>query len=53
MGSEMCIRDRNSTIAIVSDEVGVGIIWGEKEPIDVVDSLHEMLQFMRNTLEKK
>ena len=43
----------NSTIAIVSDEVGVGIIWREKETIDVVDSLHEMLQLMRNTLEKK
>ena len=43
----------NSIIAIVSDEVGVGIMWGEKETIDVVDSLHEMLQLMRNTLEKK
>ena len=43
----------DSLVAIVCDEVGIGIIWGEKETIDVVDSLHEMLKLMRNTLEKK
>ena len=47
------IQAPTSVIGIVYDEAGIGIIWGEKEKIDVVDTLHEMLKLMRRTLEKK
>ena len=43
----------DSTVGILCDQIGIGIIWKENTTIGVVDSIHMMLLQMQSEFEKK